>query len=311
MLDNKESVECSVMICTYNPDFMKLKRTLNSILLQRGCTYKIVITDDGSEENYFQEIEEYFLRHNFTAYEFVQSEHNMGTVQNVFRGLKACEGEYVKPISPGDCLHGYYVLREWIDFMDSHKECILSYSNPVYYLMDDEKLKILSLERHPQSQKIGVRECFFWGDYINGAATFLRTKQWQRYLNEIVGKVVYAEDLTYKIMVFCNETLLPYTKNNILYEYGSGVSTGTSDVWHKRLMRDEYALDRVLNNYNNVAGRESVKDYLLLRKEKNLLGKIKRNIMYPSKILFKIKRKLFPCKTPREIDRGFVEMILK
>ena len=47
MCENKSKVAVSVLVITYNPKKEKLMQTLNSILLQKGIKFEIVIADDG------------------------------------------------------------------------------------------------------------------------------------------------------------------------------------------------------------------------------------------------------------------------
>ena len=41
----------SVILCTYNPDWRKLKATLLSAAMQENIDFEIVLTDDGSGED--------------------------------------------------------------------------------------------------------------------------------------------------------------------------------------------------------------------------------------------------------------------
>ena len=45
----------SVILCTYNPDWRKLKATLLSAAMQENIDFEIVLTDDGSGEDHFRE----------------------------------------------------------------------------------------------------------------------------------------------------------------------------------------------------------------------------------------------------------------
>ena len=47
----------TVLIVTYHPDWKKLLVTLDSVMAQPFKDYEIVVSDDGSEENCFDKIE--------------------------------------------------------------------------------------------------------------------------------------------------------------------------------------------------------------------------------------------------------------
>lgn len=143
-------VECSVVVCTYKPVWEKLRLTLKSVLMQEDCNYHIVVTDDGSKENHFDKVRAYFTQHNFSNYELVASPQNQGTTKNVLQGVYACAGEFVKPLSPGDFLHGKQVLRKWVDFMRSRQDCIMSFCDAIYYHMEKGKIIATKEIAHPQ-----------------------------------------------------------------------------------------------------------------------------------------------------------------
>ena len=61
-------VTVSVLVVTYNPQYSKLINTVESILLQKNVRLEIIISDDGSQNNYFEQLEEFFKEHSFSEY---------------------------------------------------------------------------------------------------------------------------------------------------------------------------------------------------------------------------------------------------
>ena len=49
----------SVLLVTYNSDLSDIFKTLNSIINQEFKHFEIVLSDDGSEDNKFKQIEEF------------------------------------------------------------------------------------------------------------------------------------------------------------------------------------------------------------------------------------------------------------
>lgn len=143
--------DCSVVVCSYCSDWEKMRLTLKSILMQEQCNIQIVVADDGSPDNLFDRIKKYFVQHEFINYKLVTTSENRGTVYNILQGVYACVGEFVKPLSPGDCLHGILALHDWIAFMRSHRDCIMSFCDAIYYHMSDGKFVPLKEFAHPQS----------------------------------------------------------------------------------------------------------------------------------------------------------------
>ena len=52
--------QVSVIVCTYNSKWEKLKSTLLSILSQRDISFEIIIADDGSEIQCLDRAKKYF-----------------------------------------------------------------------------------------------------------------------------------------------------------------------------------------------------------------------------------------------------------
>ena len=57
---DKNSVEVSVLVLTYNSNLDKLIDTVKSVIDQRGVSLEIVISDDGSKVKHFDELKDFF-----------------------------------------------------------------------------------------------------------------------------------------------------------------------------------------------------------------------------------------------------------
>lgn len=312
-----ENIECSVVVCTYRPEWQKLKRTLKSILMQENCNFKIVIADDGSEENYFITIKAYMAKFDFHNYELISSQHNYGTVKNIQQGMAACEGEFVKFISPGDFLHGKYVLRNWIDFMNEHCDCIMSFCDMIYYHIEKDTIIATKEYAHPQwatnfDEGCPLIKYIIYGDTCSGAATMLRRDAWVRYLDMIVDKVIYTEDVAYRVMLYCGEKIAHIPRSFLLYEYGTGISTCGSDIWAKRISQDFNVSDDIMLSLDacDEAKHLRISDYLKIPKDKTWQSRLRRLKIAPFHIFYRIKTKYFSLTTPVDLDEKFVTEIL-
>ena len=87
----KNEFQVSVIIATYNPDWIKLKRTLLSVLLQKKLSFEIVVVDDGSRENFREDIELLFQQYKFDPYKTIDNPQNQGNECSVW--CKSCSGE--------------------------------------------------------------------------------------------------------------------------------------------------------------------------------------------------------------------------
>ena len=305
--------DCSVIVCSYNPKWEKLKPTLKSILLQKDCNYKIVVADDGSNSNLFNLIERFFSEHNFKHYELVASSTNRGTVMNLIQGIYHCKGEYVKPISPGDCMHGCYALKKWCEYMDEHKDYVMSYCDSIYYQIENDKFKISKRKSSPQSIKPTVKEYLMYRDFCLGASTLVRKEKWMFYLKMICNKVIYTEDASYQLMIYCGENFINIPKSLLLYEYGFGVTTSGNKKWIEKIRKDEKSVNDIISTITPCveADRLNVKRYLRYRDDKTWIGKCCKIMLLPSLVLHILKRNFFSRKTAIDIDSNFVNEIFK
>ena len=318
MVDRSSDIECSVVVCTYRPDWQKLKTTLTSILLQEYCNFKIVVTDDGSEENCFQKVKDYFIRSGFENYELISSVQNHGTVKNIKQGMSVCEGEYVKFISPGDFFHGKNALRKWIDFMNEHDDCIMSFCDSIYYHIENGNIIATKEYAQPQwandfKEGTPLLKYIIYGDTCSGASTMLRRNDWITYLDMMIGKVIYTEDVAYRIMLCCGEKIVHISENFLLYEHGTGISTSGSEKWEERIRRDFAASDDIIlaSVLCDEAKYLHIDEYLKIPKNRAWINRWKRLKIAPFYLLYHIKTKFFPKMTPTEIDSDFVRKLMR
>jgi len=252
MMSEDKGYDISVLVVTYHSDLTKLQMTLRSILLQETISVQIVIADDGSETDYFEEVKSFFQRHNFTEYVLIKNDQNVGTVKNLLSGLNVCTGKYVKTISPGDYLNGPDILQKWKTYMDDHNY-VLSGADAIYYRMNHKK-KMTAVIRKMNPQKKNLQNKKLKENYLLcedlflGAATMCERQTINRYLSMIVDKVQYAEDNIYRLMIYNDEPVGFFDEKAVLYETGVGISTRKSEKWQTLLRKDWNATNRILLN---------------------------------------------------------------
>lgn len=312
MIESIKRFECSVVVCTYRPNWDKLRLTLKSILMQKKCKFQIIVTDDGSEENLFKKIQKYFADNSFTDFKLIDNLQNNGTVHNVLQGVYASDGELIKPISPGDFLHGEYCLREWIDFMDEHDDYVMSYCDSIYYHWGNGKVIPIEGKANPQSTEPDVLQYIVYDDVCLGASAMVRRQEWLNCLELIQGKIIYCEDSTYPIMLFQGMKIINIPRTLLLYEVGSGVSTCESSFWHEQIRKDVETTNKILLSLNpgNDNKRIIVNKYLSISAGDSVVSKCKRIMICPSIILYRIKQRFFSRKTPMKLNIDFVHDLL-
>lgn len=245
--------DVSIIVLTYNAVWEKLEATLDSVIMQEGISYELIIADDGSTNNYKDKIEEYLTRHDIEEYHLVFNKQNRGTVCNLFSGLQVAAGEYIKDISPGDMLADKSTLSDWIAFLKA-REFAWTFSEAAYYKKVGDKNEILSCQAFPNDVSpyinLDFEQCR-WNyvaldDIALGATMICKTQLAYDYCKRIINKVKYAEDNMWRLMMFDGIKSGYYPKITMLYEYGSGISTSGNLEWARRLKRDWNATNEIL-----------------------------------------------------------------
>ena len=190
---------------------------------------------------------------NVNDYKLVFNPVNKGTVYNTYSGLLAAEGKYIKFISPGDMLYKDDTLKCWFSFMES-KSLGWSFSDVIYYKKNNDNIIPIEVNTHPQNVFIyesgddnDIRwQYFVLSDTAVGASMLCLRELQLKYCKEILGRVIYAEDNIWRMMMFDGITGGFYNAHTILYEWGSGVSTSNSSIWEERLHNDWINADKIL-----------------------------------------------------------------
>lgn len=240
----------SVIVLTYNPSKEKLIATLKSIINQRDVDIQVIISDDGSKQNYLREAKNFLEKNSFTDYKLVSCKKNQGTVKNAIRAVNVSKGEYVKLISPGDMFTSNYALKDWFNHL-TQSEYKWSICEAIYYKNVNDCVLPIKRPTHPMItdiyEKKQERKCrwnyVILDDVALGAAIMSERDILMEYLLRIDGKVVYGEDNIYRIMMFDGVCADYYSQCAIFYDYGDGVSTSGESVWNERLMKDWNAAD--------------------------------------------------------------------
>ena len=241
----QDNLNVSVIVLTYHPDFEKMRSTIISVLKQKGISFEIIISDDGSEEDYFKETEDFFQKHHFQNYTFVKNVENVGTVANIYGAVKKARGKYVFCTSPGDMIYDSVTLRDFFQFCEENQAKV-AFGNAVYYNNDDENFQVfngISSPHKPQvykSHSIFIRKFrSFMGISSLGQLFFRETRIFRKYLKKILPHIRYIEDNATTARMLMDGVLVHYLDRKVVwYEYGAGISTGKESKW-KQIIDNE------------------------------------------------------------------------
>ena len=240
-------------MATYNPDWKKCVLTLDSIIGQKDIDLELIVVDDGSSNNLFQNFESYLKDKGFENYKLIAHENNQGTVKNYYDGVSNASGKFVKLISPGDALYNEKTLSDWVKVLKESGKC-WSFAEAAYYSYIDDKTQIIKCPVAPR-----VIDCYLldnsdecrWNyivleDLPLGAAILCDRIIFSDYLHRIADKVIYSEDLSFMLMMYNNIIPFYYPENTMIYEFGCGVSTTSDNKWRIRFHNDLKNVEMIL-----------------------------------------------------------------
>lgn len=244
LFPHDKKYDVSVCVVTYHPDYDELFRTLTSIIRQKGCSFEILISDDGTPNFDQERVALWLLRHHFVDFRIVCLPENKGTVHNSMNALTTARGKYTKLFAPGDYLYDDHVLADMLRFMrEEHyrvafgRSCYYRKEGAVYQILDT--MNPMDLRPHEDRDTAAVkRACLLYSDFILGAAYIGERRLMTAYLRRLLDTVIYAEDCMYIMMLADGIEIGFWNDNFIWYEFGTGMSTGASDEWKQRLMQD-------------------------------------------------------------------------
>lgn len=249
-----KSYEITIIVLNYNSYYDKIIETLDSILMQKNISFQVVVTDDGSKDNFFSRLEQYLKVRKFEDYKLCSLPENKGTVKNVLNGLENSDGRYIKCISPGDQLYGEGALRGWVDYLKSYDNCRWSFCDIICYHKTDCGEVIDEVLRHPNNIEPYIKkkdlscriEYIVFSDNVNGASILCERSFMLEYLKQIDGIVKFAEDNLWRIAIFDGYVPVYYPKVVIKYEYGTGISTSGFSKWDAILSNEWRAVTELL-----------------------------------------------------------------
>lgn len=293
-----KNIDVSVIVLTYKPNWDKLKNTLLSVVRQKDINYEIIVSDDGSQQDYRKEIEAFLTDSGITEYVYNKNEQNVGTVKNYLSGLYKAKGRYVFGISPGDMFFDDATLKDMVAFCDE-KQVGICFGNAVYYHAEEGCPKVFSGVNTPKRPRFYdektsfsvMKRMFFNGENILGV-TYLKDRECALECFERISKhAMYLEDkCSTAVALVKGYRVVHYDRNIVWYEKGTGISTSGNGEWAKKLSND---YNRVIVSLKEEYPKDEVIDAVYIRKTctskpKKLLVMLFRHPLY---FFFRVYRK--------------------
>lgn len=308
-LAKRNEYDFSVIVVTYNPSLEKFLRTLSSVVCQKCVSFEVVVCDDGSRENYFEDAKIFFERNHFTNYRLIANPKNQGTVKNLLSGLEVAKGKYIKTISPGDFLYDENALYNVYQVIKK-SDAKIFFGKAFYYSYENGEITIHNL-RNPRNLKPYMESDYkkirknyiLMQDYILGADLITERISTYAYMTEISGFVKYAEDCTYIYMIANGEKPVYMDIPLLWYEYGSGISTNENSEWLNKIWNDIKNTFDLLRKKNLV----SLYEYFVFFKG---MPFIKKHISILFHISFKYENNYSNCISALDFDISKLKEII-
>ena len=309
---NTGSYEVTVLVASYNPSWNSMKRTLCSILNQEGIHYQIVVSDDGSEVTYFEKIKELLCECGFEEFKLVRLDRNKGTCYNIYSGLLQSEGKYIKIIGPGDCLFDKNTLANWVSYA-KEKSAAVCFGDAVFFTQEDDGTEcIVSERRYPQnvnpfiSDGYCIKEAIYsyvlLGDVVWGANLITEKEIMIQYLKRILGRIKYAEDMIYRMMISNGEKMVYFPENVIWYEYGTGISTSKNNKWNAIIGEERRVSNEFVAEENVFKGIERKRFCFVMKRLADKRKSWIKYVLFPGLISRKIKKEAIGAVTGTNYD---------
>lgn len=259
-------IDISVVVLTYNAKWSEIKKTLLSILYQIECNFEIIVSDDGSNYNFFREISELFENFNFHNYKLLNHPENVGTVNNLTDALSKCSSTIVKDIGQGDILYDSLVLKRFIEEMKNSKSDI-TFGKAICY---KDGVNPIVLKRMYYNRRMFEKNSINYlllDDLPHGASLCIKRDVFIQYCNLIKNRIVYCEDLSVGLMIADGLKVSNINTAVVYYECTKGISSKKSE----KIKKDEEAFWMMLKNrfYDS----------------KEISYRVLKKIMYQEKIL--------------------------
>lgn len=323
-MNSDYSTQVSVIVLLYNSSFDTIQETLLSILNQKDIVQQIIVADDGSKVDYFKEVDKLFKERNFTNYKFSKNKINQGTCINYYNALLKANGEYVKPLSPGDYLYNETTLIDWYNFVKEN-EIKISFGKAIYFVRINEKVQVIvrkctqpalssfyKIENYKRNA--AIIDNLILCDCVLGASYFCQTKILLEYISEILGKIRLCEDFAYRLMLLDGFKIIYYDSPVIYYSFGSGVTHKKDSKGINVLYYDEIAFDLLLKDrVSNSSIGNKVKIYVNRKSSNRHINRLLSFLIFPKAFWYRIKRVYCiirgKTQTGNEINEKFIKSL--
>lgn len=145
-------IKVSVIVTSYNHE-KYIRECIDSILMQKGVDFELIIGDDFSQDNTRKILEEYQKQYP-EIIKLLPLTENLGVTKNLKRCLKEATGDYIAICEGDDYWTDHYKLQKQVNFLEEKQDCAICFNSVLVFYEDKE-------ESHIFQKKIGLSKEIF------------------------------------------------------------------------------------------------------------------------------------------------------
>lgn len=269
--------DITVILTVYNQRPESIETSMRSVAAQTGCTYQLLVADDHSSESFEDETTALASELGITNFTYVRHPENVQTVRNILHALPYAEGQFIKALGAGDALYDESTLADIVAFCRDN-DVHAGFGDIVIDLPDRPSYGAPKRpECYPPEGCCGHRDLLLMqlstADWIPGCCQFFEKRRLEELLALLAEtyEVRYCEDFAETIALLDGDVHHLH-RPILLYEWGTGISTGGSIESRKRLYADHERLYRRLReahpddpSYRSAYSKFKLRQFLALK----------------------------------------------
>lgn len=286
-------MKVNVVLISYNQE-QYIASAIESILMQRvnkGVEVSIIIADDCSTDNTLGIIKAYETNSSF-PFVYLSSEKNVGHVRNYQRAFAVCNGEYVAILEGDDWWSSPLHIQSHLDFLDIHRECVLTSQRPVWYFESEHRFMPtwLPLYNGNDYKYITIEEEICANRIINLSSCLIRGTAIRNLNNKIYECSVLDWPMYVNLSQMGLLCILSGT-SNVYRAKSSGLYAGLDK--EKEIKMDEKLINEIEKIFPQYASYYLKARQLLYPKTKKKIRKTIEFFLYPFVCFRKICHQIF------------------
>jgi glycosyltransferase involved in cell wall biosynthesis len=232
-------MKVDVVLITYNQSEY-VSQALEGLIMQKVCddlSVRVIIADDCSSDSTIEIIRQYELKSPF-SFVYLPNEENLGHVLNYKRTFEICDADYVAILEGDDWWCNPYHIQKHVDFLEEHRECVLSSSRPCIYDVNSQKY---FMDYFPVEQKplwyISTEENIPWNKITNLSTCVIRSSVLQKVITTEKLWSVDMIDWPLELMLSQYGFIVKHEEPTTVYrQQNKGLWSGLDDCNQRKLI---------------------------------------------------------------------------